>query len=47
MRWTSVAAVLVAAGVTLAADEKPAKELEPFQGTWAVESSSAQLQSEV
>lgn len=36
MRWTCVAAAVLVAGMVSAADDKPAKELEPFQGTWAV-----------
>lgn len=35
MRWTSIAALLLTASLATAADE-PKKELEPFQGTWAV-----------
>jgi uncharacterized protein (TIGR03067 family) len=36
MRWTSIAAVVLTAGLATAADDKPKRELEPFQGTWAV-----------
>lgn len=36
MRWITLATVMLAVGLARAADEKPAKELEPFQGTWAV-----------
>jgi uncharacterized protein (TIGR03067 family) len=36
MRWTSIAAVLLAAGLATAADEKVAKGFDPLQGTWAV-----------
>jgi uncharacterized protein (TIGR03067 family) len=36
MRWTSVATVVLTAGLATAADDKPKNELEPFQGTWAV-----------
>lgn len=36
MRWTSIAAVVLSVGLATAADDKPKKELEPFQGTWAV-----------
>ena len=36
MRWTSIAAVVLGVGLATAADDKPKKELEPFQGNWAV-----------
>lgn len=36
MKWITVTTVMLLAGLVSAADDKPVKELEPFQGTWTV-----------